>query len=641
MYINLDLETTSGADLKKVGVYVYAADPDFAIQLLAYSVDGGPVHQIDLTKGEEIPLTLQQLLLNPKVIKRAYNAAFERICLSQHFMGDGAFIDPEGWECTSVRSSASGLPASLDEVCKALDLPEGIAKKDGKRLIKLFSIARADPAEYPNEWNAYKAYNVNDVLAEAAIRSIIDKECVFTDQALYELDQRINDRGVRLDRAFIYHVLNLEGARRKQLEDEVKGLTFLTNPNSPLALSKWLSLRLGIEVAGASKDTLDAIETDDELVLKVLACRRELSLSSVKKFAPMQAGASEDGRIRGLFRCYGAGRTGRWSSVRVQLQNLARGGDIDIKTAKDIVRAGSLPLVALCYPEPMKLLSSLVRPSLIATPGNELVIGDFSSIEARIIAWYADEKWALEVFAGHGAIYEAAAARMYHRPVQEIIDGYEAGDYVAKDQRAKGKIATLALGYQGAVGALSKMGGEKMGLSVQEMQLIVNAWRLANPAIVRLWATVEGCVMQAITSGQIILGPKGLQFFFQPMRRILSIRLPSGRFLYYRNVRLLGNKISYDGYSSTARVWGKQETYGGKLVENIVQATARDCLSEAMLAADLEGLPIVMHVHDEIVLDAPKNGFAKDLKALMIAPPIWAAGLPLGAKVETSDYYTK
>lgn len=951
MYINLDLETTSGADLLKTGVYVYADDPGFAIQLMAYSINGGEVQQIDFTKGEKIPGDLAEALLNPKVIKRAYNAAFERICLSQHLLRDG-FIDPEGWECTSVRSSASGLPASLDEVCKALGMDSAVAKKDGKRLIKLFAIAGADPEEYPKEWEAYKAYNRNDVIAEMHIRERIDRECPFTDQEVYVLDQRINDRGVRLDAAFVSTVLGLESKRRDELEKLVKGLTFLHNANSPLAFAKWISMHLGIDVTSANKDTLAEIKTDDPIALQVLAARRELSLSSVKKFAPMQKGTSGDGRIRGLFRCYGAGRTGRWSSVRVQLQNLAKGdGKLNISIAKEIVGAGNYPLLSMCYDEPMKVLSTLVRPSLIASPDNELVIGDFSSIEARIIAWLANEKWVLDVFKGHGAIYETAAARMYHRPVEEIIAGCEAGEPLAKDQRAKGKVATLACiaegqkvltdrglipiqnvlntdllwdgtswvshegvifkgfkktlryegltatsdhlvwvegqpgpipfgvaatcnarllksgsgrqelrlgkgyqpgteihkglesglrfdgvhrlrsssvaipvesverriewlsdlftteaatkmarqtvdgcettlpkcerssipelrgkryriplrfhitgraisatgirttrtqigsrpnrqrrplrsrkysvyhakakrwkssnhgitgvetgrlalcthagsknafrridtranyrkslrggskqteklagytdevavydilnagpnnrftvsdvlvhncGYQGAVGALTKMGGGKMGLSTYEMQQIVNAWRLANPAIVRLWSTIEACARHVLTTGRAVKGPKGLIFRYDYRTRIMSIQLPSGRCLYYRDVALYAGKISYSGYSSTARVWGKQDTYGGKLAENITQSIARDILAEAMLRAENEGFYTVMHVHDEIVADMPSgNGYSEELKAVMVAPPIWAEGLPLAAKVETSYYYTK
>lgn len=638
MTISLDLETTSGADLKKCGVYVYAADPLFAIQLMAYSIDGGRVEQIDFTAGELMSEELQDMLLDPAVTKQAYNAMFERVCLSAHLLPEGEFIGPEGWECTSVRACASGLPASLDEVCKVLGLEGDEAKKDGKRLIKFFAIDRNDPVQHPEKWAAYKEYNLGDVRAEMAIRAKIGDN--FTDQAVYELDQRINDLGVMLDVPFIDTVMGIETRRRAALEAEVKGLTYLKNPNSPMALVAWLNQRLGTDIASANKATLAAVETDDPIAAKVLAARREMSLSSVKKFAPMRAGACEDGRARGLFRCYGAGRTGRWSSVRVQLQNLARGdGKLDLGLAKTIVGSGNLWLVEMCYKEPMAILSSLVRPSLVASPGNELIVGDFSSIEARVLAWYADEKWKLDLFVADGPIYETAASRMFNVPLADIVAGRANKEAWAEELRQKGKISELACGYQGGVGAFVKMGGEALGITEEGMKQIVLSWRKTNAKIVALWRTIEDAAKACIREGVRMRGPKGL--IFGHKAGVMYITLPSGRSLVYRGVRLIGEKLSYEGYSTTARVWGRQDTYGGKLVENIVQATARDCLSDAMIRTWAEGYNIVMHVHDEIVADMPKGTGPKRLKELMSVVPDWAAGLPLAAKVEVTEYYTK
>lgn len=643
--LSIDIETFSSTDLFSAGVYKYVEAPDFEVLLIAYAYDGGDVGVIDLT-AENIEPQLLANLTDPAIIKTAYNAAFERTCLAKHF---GIPMPPEQWQCTMVKAAMAGYPMGLEAVAKAMKLDQ---QKDasGKALIRFFSIpckptakngmrTRNLPQHDPFRWEDFKAYCVQDVRTEMAI---LDRLSWFTmpesESRLWGLDQRINDRGVLVDTAFVEAAISIGNQHRENLIREAIELTGLDNPNSAAQLKEWLEEQTGEAVTTLTKQTVPELlkVTDCEVTTRVLEIRQELAKTSVKKYDAMRACVCADGRIRGLLQFYGATRTGRWAGRLVQVQNLPQNHLEDLDLARRIVRAGDRETLELLFGNVPDTLSQLIRTAFVAPNGRTFAVADFSAIEARVIAWLAGEKWRIDVFNTHGKIYEASAAQMFKVPLESIGKG--------SPLRQKGKVAELALGYQGGTNALIAMGALRMGIAEEELPGIVAAWRKANPAIVRLWADVE-----EFAKGATIAMPKFLKGLkFETKHGALVITLPSGRELYYQNARLkpgrYGEVITYDGMNQTTKQWGPQETYGGKLVENIVQAIARDCLAESLLRLDEALYDIVMHVHDEVVIELPLDiaGHGLSLCETIMAEPIsWAPGLPLKADGYITEYYKK
>lgn len=644
MKLFIDIETFSSVDLLKSGVYAYADSPDFEILLFAYSFDGAPVEVLDLAQGDTLPKRVYKALLDDEVTKYAFNASFERTCITAHF---GLPTAPEQWRCTMVDSTRLGLPGSLAKVAEALKLD---IQKDtaGKALIRYFSIpckptktnggrSRNLPEDDTEKWEQYIEYNRRDVEVEMEIRRKIDPalEVSKFEQDLWSLDQRINDRGVQVDMRLVDQAIACNLEVKAELEEESKHLTGLSNPNSVQQLSGWLRER-GIETPNMQADTVDElIQTiDDETAKRVLSNRRQLSKASVSKYRAMERGLCSDGRIKGLLQFYGAGRTGRWAGRLVQVQNLTKNEIKDIENASKVIKAGAFGVVDLLFKESRnEILSQLVRTALVSSKGNRLIVSDFSAIEARVIAWFAGEEWRLRVFETHGMIYEASAAAMFNVPIEKVD----------KALRQRGKVSELALGYQGGPNALITMGALDKGLTEEELPGIVKAWRAASPKIVQFWYSVNDAAIEAI-QGKTITKTHGL--VFQCIRGILYITLPSGRKLAYLKPRIKEGKfgnpaIEFDGMSSTGQ-WGPIDTYGGKLVENIVQATARDCLAVGMMNVEEAGYEIVMHVHDELVTDTPYGfGSLADVEEIMGQPIEWAPGLPLGAEGFETEFYMK
>lgn len=644
--LNCDIETYSDVDLIKCGVYAYADSPNFEILLFAYSVDGAPVEVVDLAQGEELPVEIYQALTDPAVQKVAYNANFERTCIAAHY---GIKQPPEEWKCTAVDASRLGLPGNLAGVAQALKLD---TQKDaaGKALIKYFSVpcnptkvnggrTRNLPEHNPEKWQQYKVYNRIDVEVEMAIREKIDPalEVQPEEQALWSLDQRINDRGVQLDRVLVDQAIACNEEFATELMNHSKWITNLANPNSRAQLLDWLKEN-GAETETLRKDDVERMLTQDipDDVRTVLEHRQELSRASVSKYKAMERSVCSDGRVKGLLQFYGAGRTGRWAGRIVQVQNLTKNYIPDIENASRVIKAGNFDAVDLLFKESKNdILSQLVRTALVASPGNRLIVSDFSAIEARVIAWFANEKWRLKVFETHGKIYEASAAEMFSVPIESITKG--------SDLRQRGKVSELALGYQGGPGALKAMGALDMGLEEHELQGLVDAWRKANKNIVQFWYACNTAAIEAIEGKTTV---KTHNLVFQCTRGILYITLPSGRKLAYVKPRIIEGKfgqdsIEFDGLNSVGK-WGPVETYGGKLAENIVQATARDCLAYSMLNVDAAGYDIVMHVHDELVTDTPYGfGSLAEVEEIMAQPIPWAPGLPLNADGFETEFYMK
>ncbi|MDU1353024.1 MAG: DNA polymerase [Actinomyces sp.] len=648
-----DIESFSPVQLAKTGVYPYAEHPDFDILLFGYSIDGGPVQVVDLAGGQAIPEDVLAALVDPGVAKWAHNAAFERVCLSawlrRHYpklLSDG-FLDPAQWRCTMIWSAYLGLPMSLDAVATVLKLD---VQKDsaGKRLIKQFCTPAAPsvlnggkrrnpPSSDPTGWARFIDYNRRDVEVELAIHNRLSSfPMPEAEWGTYTLDQHINDTGIFLDRTLVDHAVAVDDHHRKATLARAQKLTGLENPNSPIQLKQWLSEH-GCGLESLTKaDVARALETASGEVKEVLELRGDLAKSSVKKYQAMQNVAGSDGRARGLIQFYGAGRTGRFAGRLVQVQNLPRNYLPDLDYARALVKAGDLDALELLYESVPDTLSQLIRTAFIPSPGNRFIVADFSAIEARVIAWLAGETTTLDAFRDGKDLYCETASRMFGVPVEKHgING---------ELRQKGKIAVLACGYGGSVGALKAMGALNMGLAEHELKPIVDAWRAANPHIVQLWADVEEAAIAAITSRQPIR-LRNLRFSVES--GILFIELPSGRRLAYVQPRLGENRwggtsITYTG-TTTARRWGQLETYGGKLVENIVQAIARDLLVTGMHAVAKAGHRIVMHVHDEIVIDEPtESGLTvADACELMSTLPAWAEGLPLDADGYECDYYMK
>ncbi len=651
--LSIDIETFSPVQLAKTGVYPYCEHPDFELLLFGYSIDGGPIEVVDLANGQSIPGEVLAALVDPSVVKWAHNAVFERVCLSAwlrahhpKLLSDG-FLDPAQWRCTMIWSAYLGLPMSLDAVATVLKLD---VQKDtvGKRLIKQFCTPatpsvlnggkrRNPPSSDPAAWARFIDYNRRDVEVEQAIH---DRLASFpmpeAEWNTYALDQRINDAGILLDHTLVDNAVAVDEHHRTATLARAQKLTGLDNPNSPIQLKQWLATR-GCELESLAKADVDtAIDTATGEVREVLELRGDLAKSSVKKYQAMQNVSGSDGRARGLIQFYGAGRTGRFAGRLVQVQNLPRNYLPDLDQARTLVRVGDLDALELLYESVPDTLSQLIRTAFIPSPGNRFIVADFSAIEARVIAWLAGETTTLQAFREGKDLYCETASRMFGVPVEK--HGINA------ELRQKGKIAVLACGYGGSVGALKAMGALTMGLAEHELKPIVDAWRAANPHIVQLWADVEEAAIAAITSRQSI---RLLNLRYSVESGILFIELPSGRRLSYVQPRLGENRwggtsITYTG-TTTARRWGQLETYGGKLVENIVQAIARDLLVVGMHAVAKAGHKIVMHVHDEIVIDEPTDsGFTvADACKLMSTLPAWAKGLSLDADGYECGYYRK
>ncbi|MFR9966551.1 DNA polymerase [Corynebacterium striatum] len=648
-----DIESFSLAQLAKTGVYPYAEHPDFELLLFGYSIDGGPIEVVDLANGQSIPDEVLAALVDPSVVKWAHNAAFERVCLSAwlrthhpELLADG-FLGPRQWRCTMIWSAYLGLPMSLDAVATVLKLD---VQKDtvGKKLIKQFCTPatpsvlnggkrRNPPSADPTGWARFIDYNRRDVEVELAIH---DRLACFpmpeSEWDTYTLDQRINDAGILLDHTLVDNAVGVDEHHRNATLARAQTLTGLENPNSPIQLKQWLASR-GCVLDSLAKAEVDAaLDTATGEVKEVLELRGDLAKSSVKKYQAMQNVTGSDDRARGLIQFYGAGRTGRFAGRLVQVQNLPRNYLPDLDQARTLVRTGNLEALELLHESVPDTLSQLIRTAFIPSPGHRFIVADFSAIEARVIAWLAGETTTLQAFREGKDLYCETASRMFGVPVEKHgVNG---------ELRQKGKLAVLACGFGGSVGALKAMGALTMGLAEHELKPIVDAWRAANPHIVQLWADVEEAAIAAITSRQPIR-LRNLRFSVES--GILFIKLPSGRRLSYIQPRLGENRwggtsITYTG-TTTARRWGQLETYGGKLVENIVQAIARDLLVVGMHAVAKAGHKIVMHVHDEIVIDEPTNsGFTvADACKLMSTLPAWAEGLPLDADGYECAYYRK
>lgn len=645
--LHIDIETYSPASLADCGVYKYAEHPEFRVLLVCYAFDDGPVRKAATARGERLPDEFVQALTDPNTVKWAHNAAFERVCLSRHLgLPEHTYLDPEQWSCTMVLCARCGLPLSLADAGKELNLPEQ-KLSEGKALIRLFctqheqkrglwpSDGRARPEDYPDEWQTFEAYCVRDVEVERELHRRLSWYRVSEDErALYALDQRINDRGVLTDRQLVKEAVRAVAVDRAGLTAEAQSLTGLDNPNSVQQLRQWLSERLGKELPGLTKK--DLAELTDETApgspeRRVLELRAEMGKTSCRKYDAMEACACSDGRVRGLFQFHGS-RTGRWAGKLVQMQNLPQNHIDGLDFAREAAKAGDADLLRLCYGSVQDTLSQLIRTAFVAPEGRTLAVCDFNAIEARVIAWLAMEDWVLEVFRTHGRIYEATAARMYRCPIDEITK--------TDPRRQKGKIAVLALGYGGGVAALEAMGGTRMGLAESEMQKIVTDWRKANTRIVQMWGLIESAADRAARYGSVE-GLRGGALRFGRTGKDVTVALPSGRVLVYPRMSRRDGKLSYRGTSQTTKAYGWVKTYGGKLTENIVQAIARDCLAVAMRRVEAAGIRIVAHVHDELICEVESPDALDTLKAIFAEPVPWAPGLPLRGAGYCTPYYLK
>lgn len=642
----IDIETYSSVSLKDCGVYAYAASPDFEILLFGYAWDDGPVEVIDLARGQKLPQELQDALYDPEILKTAFNASFERTCLSA-FMG--SVTPPEQWSCTAVMASELGLPRSLEAVGEVIGLPEDKQKsKTGRALIRYFSIpckptktnglrTRNLPEHDPERWALYVEYNRQDVEAERAIRQKLSHfEIYEQEQPLWIHDQHINDRGVGVDLALAAKAVEIDGVIKGRLLESAKSLTGLENPKSTAQLKGWIEETAGITVESLNKKSISGVraEADCDMVDQMLDIRAGLAKTSTEKYNAMLRTAGPDGRIRGLTQFYGASRTGRWAGRLVQMQNLPQNKmpDQDLDTARQLVAAGDLDTLELLFDDIAGTLSQLIRTAFIPRKGCRFIVSDFSAIEARVIAWLAGEEWRLDVFNTHGKIYEASAEQMFHLPAGSVKKG--------DPMRQKGKIAELALGYGGSVGALKSMGALEMGLEESELKPLVNSWRAANPAIKKLWWDTDAAARRTIQTKAPTKLPYGMGF--RKQGPLLKLRLPNGRELSYVKPRIVEDSITYEGTIQSSGGWGRIESYGPKLVENIVQATARDCLAVAIDRLERTGFPVVFHVHDEVICEVPIGvSSAEEISAIMSEPIEWAQGLPLKADAYECDYYRK
>lgn len=634
--LNIDIETKSGNEIK-YGVRKYVDSFDFEILLFAYSIDGGEVEVVDFTKGIDVPLEVNFALTDPSVTKIAFNASFERTCIAKAM---SLSLPPEQWRDTMIWGMELGFPASLEQMAKYLKVPQ---QKDteGKRLIRKYCIPKKDGSfceEYDSEdWELFKSYVAQDVRTEMSIaEELAPYPIADSEWELWALDQAINDRGVGIDMDLVRAALLLDEETSAAAKKQLKTLTGLDNPNSVMQLKKWLGEQ-GLQVQSLGKEQVSEILSDAEtpkLVREALLLRQATSNSSIKKYDMLNNATCRDDRIHGILQFYGATRTGRWAGRLLQVQNLPRGSlkPHELATARDFVKANDMEALDIIWGDVPEVLKSLIRSALIPSDGHEFIVSDFSAIEARVIAWLAGETWVLDTFREGHDIYKATANQMFH------LGGV---DKVDKAMRQRGKVATLALGYQGGTGALQAMGALKMGIKEDELQGLVNAWRTANPNIVKFWRRVEAAAKRALEFGtKVSLRGTGISFYVRDT--FLMIGLPNGRSIAYANATLEDGRIRYEGKSMTSSTFQKLDTYGGKLVENIVQATARDVLAESMLRLEKLGYKIVAHVHDEVILDVPKGITNIDeINEQMAINPEWTEGLPLAAAGFRSDFYMK
>ena len=642
--LSIDIETYSSVNLAKSGVYRYVEAPDFEILLFGYSVDGGAVQVIDLACGEKIPADILGALTDESVTKWAFNAGFERVCLSRYIgLPTGEYIAPASWHCSMVWAATMGLPLSLEGVGAVLGL-EKQKLTEGKELIKFFcqpctptkangQRTRNYPYHAPEKWSAFKKYNARDVETEMSIQERLSKYPVpDSTWEEYHLDQEINDRGVALDMTLVKEAIAIDGRSRSELTAAMKKLTELDNPNSVQQMKQWLADN-GLETDTLGKKAVaELLKTAPPELAEVLALRQQLAKSSVKKYQAMENAVCADGRARGMFQFYGANRTGRWAGRLIQMQNLPQNHLEDLAEARALVRCGDFDALEMLYEDVPDTLSQLIRTAFIPQDGRKFIVADFSAIEARVIAWLAGEKWRQDVFAKGGDIYCASASQMFKVPVEKHgINGH---------LRQKGKIAELALGYGGSVGALKAMGALDMGLTEEELPPLVDAWRQSNPHIVKFWWDVDKAAMEAVRYKRTN-STHGIAFSYRS--GMLFITLPSGRRLAYVKPRIGENKfggscITYEGIGGTKK-WERLDSYGPKFVENIVQATSRDILCYAMQT--LRRCDIVMHIHDELVIEADTSVSLQAICEQMSRTPPWASGLQLRADGYETDFYKK
>ena len=657
-HLSIDLETFSSVPIGAAGAYKYIQSPDFEILLFAYSLDGGPVEIIDLACGEMLPDWLEAAIGDPAYIKHAYNAPFEWYCLSKYF---GVILPVDQWRDTMLHGLYCGYTAGLDATGKALGLPAEKQKLAvGKSLIRYFCVPCAPtksnggrtrnlPKHDPEKWALFKTYCQGDVVTEMEIERRLSGFPVPADiEKQWQTDLRINARGVAVDMDMVHGAIKIGNDTRDQLMAEAVSITGLENPNSVAQLSGWLKDAGGLEFSDLRKDTvasalkMDGVTGDAERMLRI---RQELGKTSTKKYDAIEAAVCADGRVRGLLQFYGANRTGRWAGRLVQVQNLPRTYIGYLPWARQAVKDLQTEKLRAMYGSVPDTLSQLIRTSFIAAPGHKLVDADFSSIEARVISWLAGEQWRLEVFRTHGKIYEASASQMFGVPLERIKKGNP--EYAL---RQRGKVAELALGYQGSVGALITMGALDMGIPEEDLPDIVTRWRESNKRIVDLWYAVESAAVSVIQTGHQA-GVNGIlfqrEFDLENDLDFLTITLPSRRKLFYARPELGENQwgrpsITYYGVNQTTKQWTPLETYGGKLVENIVQAIARDCLAAAIEHLEAAGFPVVFHIHDEVVIDCrPEQANLDEVVRLMTLPIPWARDLPLNADGWVGDFFRK
>lgn len=653
--LSIDIETFSSVDLKKAGLYKYVESPDFQVLLFAYSVDYGPVQIVDLAQGEQIPQEIISMLFKRDVTNYAYNAAFEWYCLCKHFNVQHPLVWLRQWRCTQVHGLYCGYPAGLSALGEALGLPQDKRKLGvGGSLIRTFCVpckptktngyrTRTLPHHEPEKWQLFRQYCVGDVVAEVEIQKRLSSFQVPEQEwELWFLDQGINVRGLLCDLQMVESALVIADQVTNELKQEAMIITGIANPKSVQQLTKWLEEEIEEEVEDLKKDTVIKLidKLDEGRAKRVLEIRQELSKTSVKKYAAMKTVACSDSRVRGLLQFYGANRTGRWAGRLVQIHNLPKNHLKSIEFARQLVVSRNINLLKFVYGNIPDTLSQLIRTAFTAKNDKLLLVADYSAIEARVIAWLACEQWRLDVFNSHGKIYEASASQMFGVPLEQITKGSEL--------RQKGKVAELALGYQGSKGALIKMGALDMGISEEELPDIVLRWRNANRRIVDLWFSLEAAALQVMETGEAV-GIKGLIFaresHYESNQDFFTVSLPSRRKLYYAKPFIKENDfgkpaLHYWGVDQTKKKWTVQSTYGGKLVENVVQAIARDCLAVSLMRTAAAGYDIVLHVHDEIGAEGYEHELDRMLE-IMGQPIAWAPGLPLRGDGFVTKYYMK
>lgn len=643
----LDIETYSSVDLPKSGVYAYSESPDFEILLLSYAINDGEVTCIDVKNGESLEPVLRAIE-DHSCVKIAHNAAFERVCLSRYIYGNSRFLSPESWTCTATMAAYNGLSRTLAGAGEAIGLGEDTAKmKEGAALIRYFCLpckptktngqrTRNLPEHAPEKWKVFKDYNIRDVVAEKEIyKKLCRSDLPPREWEIYWLDQKINDRGVRIDQVLMRSAIRINGDYTARLAEEAQSLTGLQNIRSVAQLKTWLNVEGSLD-----KKAIQALLKEgnlSEAAERVLRIRQETGKSSIAKYTAMEKGLCKDGRVRGLFMFYGASRTGRWAGRQIQLQNLPQNHLGTLDEARQLVLDGDQESLELIYGNVPLVLSELIRTAIIPENGKSFAVADYSAIEARVIAWLADETWRMRFFREGGDIYCASASKMFGVPVvKHGINGH---------LRQKGKIAELACGYGGSVGAMVNMGALDMGLKEEDLEPIVTSWRENNPNIVRLWWDFDTAAKSAINNpGALFTIRHGVTIICTG--GMLFIRLPSGRRLAYVAPRIGSNRfggesITYMG-TGTAGKWERLETFGGKLVENVVQAISRDCLADAICRVEALGHEIVMHVHDEMIVETgqPEKALSDMLK-IMGKPPVWAPGLVLEGAGYVTQYYKK